>query len=352
MKDARVLVAGGAGFIGSQLVRELLRAGARVLVFDNLQTGCIENLEGLSSQRLQLEVGDLLDPWTIQTALGRFRPNLVYNLAAETFIPSVFRAPFRFLRVNVEGHLNLLLACRGSGVERVVYASSAEVYGNPEPVPLTEEHPLGAANSYAATKLAADRLSFTLGAEHGIPVAIARLFNAYGPRETERYVIPEIIAQLHEGGPLRLGNLGARRDFTYVDDTARALVALGDRRVPADVPVNVGSNHAHDIRDVATRLAAIMGRRLELEVDDSRLRPNDIEHLQADNTRLRALTGWAPQVGLQEGLERTVAWFLDNGGRWPWQDRVLNPTAEIGNAGRSGQLRDIGGTERNNRAAR
>lgn len=317
------MVAGGAGFVGSSLVEELVREGARVVVFDNFQTGTRANLAHLRSE-IDVVTVDLLDEWCVLSAFKQYRPERVFNLVGETYVPTAYDMPRRFIRVNLEGHLNLLMACREYEVERIVYASTAEVYGNPGAVPLTETHPLSAANTYAVSKLAADRVSFTLHREHGIPVVVARLFNCYGPRETEPYVIPEIIRQHHLGGPIRLGNVDARRDYTYVQDTGRALIAtMNSSAIAAGQAVNIGSNHSHSVREVAEYVAEIMGGKLELEVDDTRYRHNDIDHLQADSTLLREATGWAPKVSLKEGLERTVRWFAENGHRWPWQDRVV-----------------------------
>ncbi len=322
VEGRRVLVAGGAGFVGSQLVRELADQGAKVVVFDNFQTGARDNLAEVRDA-IDVVNGDLLDEWSVLEAFRAYRPELVFNMAAETFVPTAFDVPKRFLRINVDGHLNLLMACRHHGIGRIVYASSAEVYGNPPPGPLNEDHPLGAANTYAVTKLAADRLCFTLQQEHGIPVVAARLFNAYGPRESEPYVIPEIIAQLHAGGPLRLGNLEARRDFTYVEDTARALVAIMKSDIEPGTAVNVGSGRTHSVREVAQALGRIFDRDVSIVVDEARVRPHDIVHLEADTTRLRERTGFRPEVDLDDGLRRTVRWFVEHGCRWPWQDRVV-----------------------------
>jgi nucleoside-diphosphate-sugar epimerase len=232
--------------------------------------------------------------------------------------------PKRFLHINVDGHVNLLMACRHHDVRRIVYASSAEVYGNPPPGPIREDHPLGAANTYAVSKLAADRLCCTLHREHGIPVVAARLFNAYGPRESEPYVIPEIIAQVHAGDALRLGNVEARRDFTHVSDTARGLVAVMKSDIEPGTAVNIGSGATSSVREVAEMIGEVFGRSIEIVKDERRLRPHDIEHLQADVKRLRERTGFAPEITLRDGLEQTVRWFAENGHRWPFQDRVVD----------------------------
>ncbi len=323
LESKRVLVAGGAGFVGSSLVRELLAEGAKVVVFDNFQTGARANLAEVAPQ-IDLVTGDLLDEWSLLETFRVYRPDYVFNMAAETFVPTSYSVPKRFVHINVDGHINLLMACRHHGVRRIVYASSAEVYGNPAPRPIREDHPLGAANTYAVSKLAADRLCFTMHREHGIPVVAARLFNTYGPRESEPYVIPEIISQIHAGGRLHLGNVEARRDFTHVSDTARALVAVLKSELEAGTAVNIGSGEAHSVREIASMIGEVFGRAIEIEEDERRLRPHDIEHLQADVSLLRERTGFTPRVGLRDGLASTVEWFSENGHRWPFQDRVVD----------------------------
>jgi nucleoside-diphosphate-sugar epimerase len=158
-------------------------------------------------------------------------------------------------------------------------------------------------------------------------VVIARIFNAYGPRETEPYVVPEIIAQLDRGDTIHLGNLKAQRDFTYVHDTARALMALMVADVPSGTAVNVGSGVAYSVEDIARRLAVVMEKpEARIVSEQRRLRRYDINLFRSDSTMLRQLTGWSPQVPLDDGLRRTVAWFRSHGHRWTWEDFVDETT--------------------------
>ena len=151
---------------------------------------------------------------------------------------------------------------------------------------------------------------------------VARIFNCYGPRATHPYVIPEIIRQLHEGPRLRLGNLEAERDFTYVEDTARALVALMASDVPNGDVVNVGSGRAHSVVSLVEWIAKIMGvADVQFGIDPSRLRRRDINRFCANNTKLRRATGWEPRVPLDAGLRLTIDWFRENGCRWSWMER-------------------------------
>jgi nucleoside-diphosphate-sugar epimerase len=319
LADQTVLVAGGAGFVGSQLVRELLAEGARVVVYDSFLHGTRENLHGLAGP-VEVVVGDVLDEFKLFEAFRRYRPRFAFNLVGDTYVPSAYDVPKRFLRVNVEGTMNVLLAAKTAGVERTVYVSSTEVYGEAVEVPMNERHPLSPANTYAVTKLAADRICYTFHHEHGIPVVIARIYNCYGPRETQPYVIPEIITQLDKGPVVELGNVNARRDFTYVADTARGLIATLLSDVANGDVVNIGSGRAYSVRELVDELGPLLGHSAwEIKTDPRRLRRLDVECFQCDATKLRQASGWVPRVSLREGLALTTQWFRENGRAWSWE---------------------------------
>jgi nucleoside-diphosphate-sugar epimerase len=215
------------------------------------------------------------------------------------------------------------MACKMFDVSRVLYVSSAEVYGEPATRPMKEDHQLNPLNTYAVSKLAADRLCYTFLKEHDIPVLIARIFNCYGPRETEPYVIPEIITQLSKGSVLYLGNVEAKRDFTYVADTAKGLIATICSSIPDGEAVNIGSGRAYSIKELVDMVAALMEREpYEIRVDRRRLRKHDINVFHCDNSRLREATGWRPTVDIPEGLSRTIDWFNTHGKRWSWEDWI------------------------------
>mgnify|MGYP003693730865 CR=1 FL=1 len=178
-------------------------------------------------------------------------------------------------------------------------------------------------NTYAVSKLAADRLCFTYHKEHNVPVIVARIFNCYGPRETEPYVIPEIVSQLNKGNVVKLGNLKAERDFTYVYDTARWLIDLMRSDAPFGMPVQVGSDNCYSVEWLAKKIAEIMGvKNLKIEVDPRRLRRLDIERFQCDNTLLKKYIQVKPRCSIDEGLKWTVDWFNSHGKRWSWEDFV------------------------------
>jgi len=180
MKGKKVMVAGGAGFIGSQMVRELLLLGAEVSVYDNFLHGTYQNLEEVRGE-IDLTVGDLLDEWKLISTLEKIRPDYIFDFVGDTYVPTAYEIPKRFFNINVEGTMNLLLACKFVGIKRMLYVSSTEIYGEPKGnAPMDEDHIINPYNTYAVSKTAADRLCYTLNKEKDIPVIIARIYNSYG----------------------------------------------------------------------------------------------------------------------------------------------------------------------------
>jgi nucleoside-diphosphate-sugar epimerase len=318
LKGENVLVTGGAGFIGSALVRELLKRSANVIVYDNFLYGDRSNLVEVESS-IKIVSGDVLS-WKIYDTIKKYKVKYVFHLAAEPYIPHCYDNPEKFFDVNVKGTMNVLMACKTLDVKRIVHFSSSEVYGTAQYIPMDEKHPTLPLSTYAVSKLAADRLCFVFHHEHGIPVIILRPFNSYGPRETQPYVIPEIISQLARGKVVKLGNIKARRDFTYVEDVARGAVAIMESDIPDGEVVNLGSNKAYSIEELAHLVGELMGYDdIEIKIEASRLRPLDVDLLLCDYSKARKYTGWEPKVDIKEGLKRTIEWYVKNGKRWSWE---------------------------------
>ncbi len=318
LANKNVLVTGGAGFIGSTVVRELLNQHANVIVLDNFISGHPDNLIEVKD-KIKLIEGDIRDE-----RLTEFFKNdeieYIFNLAAHPYIPECYERPREFFDVDAKAVLNLLLCAQEAGVKRIIQYSTSEVYGTAKHVPMDEHHPVNPMSTYAVSKLAADRLCYTMFHERQVPVIILRQFNVYGPRETHPYVIPEIIKQLDKGNALKLGNIKASRDLTYVTDAAKGAIELmkADKAV-GDV-FNMGSGEEWTVEELAHTLGEIMGHKnIQIEVDKARLRPLDVERLNANYFKMHKLTDWRPTVKLKEGLQKTIDFFNENGKTWLWE---------------------------------
>ena len=313
-KDKRVLVTGGGGFIGSHLTERLVELGTHTVAFVHYRGDGSCGWLDRSSRRSEIEIvrGDICDRSSVAKAMDG--AEIVFHLAALIAIPYSYEAPFSYLRTNVEGTLNVLEAARTMGVGRVVHTSTSEVYGTPESVPINEGHPLQAQSPYAASKVGADQMVRAYHLSFGLPVVTLRPFNTFGPRQSARAVIPATITQCLRGDRVGLGNLRPTRDFNYVADTVSGFVLAAASTEALGRTINIGSGREVSIRDLAAKIAEIVGREIDIVAEEERTRPesSEVDRLLADNSMAREVLGWEPSVSLEDGLKNTVDWIRDN----------------------------------------
>ena len=324
-----VMVTGGAGFVGSAFVSDLLAEGRPVIVYDNLFTG--RELPPVSG--LTVVPGDIRDGERLAAVVRDRRPGVIYHLAALHFIPYCDAHPIATMEVNVVGTQVILEACRGARIERLVFVSSAAVYGIAERSHREDEAP-DPQDVYGLSKLVGEQQVAAFHRATGVPCVIARLFNVYGPGETNPHIVPEIFRQLAEGHEaLALGNLTPRRDLVHVRDVARALRCFLETRPRPFAVFNVGSGRAVSVAEVLALLEGILGRRIAVAEDPERLRPVDRPHLQADISRLWHAFGWQPKVTLEEGL-RDLAEAVPNRPSLQRPDGLPAVTSAVGGRSR------------------
>ena len=301
----RYLVTGGCGFVGSALVRRLLAEPCEVVVVDDLSRGSVENL-GPDQDRVRVIEQDVTQ--SLRRIFSSFQPHAVIHLAALHFIPDCDADPARCLRVNVDGTRSVLEAASAlSDPVSLVLASSAAVYAPADGPHREQEDSLGPVDVYGYSKLWAEELAAGFAARTGTAVGIARLFNVFGPGETNAHFIPSLISQMKAGESVRLGNLSSKRDYVFVDDVADALLRLARYGLDGQsATVNVGSGRAYSGNEVVEALAGLAEAGVAPVTDPSRLRPVDRPVLLADPTLAQKLLDWTPRTSLIEGLR--AAW--------------------------------------------
>ena len=300
----RVFVAGGAGFIGSHVSRALLEAGHQVTVFDNLSNG----RRDLVPPAAAFLRGDLKQEQRLAAALAGH--DVVIHLAAFVAVPTSIERPVAFAENNVVNTVRLLEAMRRAGVRRIVFSSSATVYGVPKRLPLREDEPVGVqSNPYGASKVAAEAFVAVYSQLYGFDATLLRYFNPYGPNELcepETHAVPNIVRAALTDQPIPLYWQGEQvRDFIFVEDLARAHVAA----LPLEGLgyYNVGTEKGVKVKEILQVVTDILGR--PLRIDDRGERPGDVHAYYASAAKLRQATGWRAQVNLEEGLRRTVAYY-------------------------------------------
>jgi NAD dependent epimerase/dehydratase len=314
----KVFVTGADGFIGSHLVELLVREGARVraMVYYNSwnHNGWLKDVREDILREIEIFPGDIRDLEKVSRGVDGCE--YVFHLSSLIAIPYSYEAPRSYIDTNITGALNVLQGCRESDtLVRLLHVSTSEVYGSAQQVPIPETHPLVGQSPYSASKIGADKIAESFHLSFDLPVVTARPFNTFGPRQTARAVIPTIASQLlSDRKVLKLGALYPTRDFNFVTDTARGMLALALCKAAEGLVVNIGSGQEWSISQVVEMLCEITGRQVEIVSDASRLRPeqSEVYRLVADNRRIKELTDWESRIPFAEGLKITVDWIKDH----------------------------------------
>lgn len=313
LRGVSVLVTGADGFIGSHLVERLVAEGAQVRAFclynSRGSAGWLDEVPADVLAAVDLRFGDIRDARLVERAVEGVE--VAFHLAALIAIPYSYVAAESFVDTNVRGTLNLLEAAVRARPRRVIQTSTSEVYGTPDALPIRETHPLNAQSPYAATKVAADQLALAFHRSFELPVVVLRPFNTYGPRQSERAVLPTMIRQLLAGRrEIRLGRLDTRRDLTFVEDTVDGFVRAATAPGVDGRTIQLGTGRAESIGslfDIARRLTRSDAVAV---TDEARLRPDasEVLVLESDPSLARDLLGWQAATGLEEGIARTIEW--------------------------------------------
>ncbi len=313
----KILVTGADGFLGSHLVEQLIKSGQNVKAFVYYNSfnswGWLDTFPKELLDEIEIFPGDIRDPNGVRTAMKEV--DEVFHLAALIAIPFSYHSPDSYVDTNIKGTLNVLQAARDLGTKRVLVTSTSEVYGTAQYVPIDEKHPFQGQSPYSATKIGADRLAESFYRSFELPISIVRPFNAYGPRQSARAVIPTVITQLLSGmTEIKLGSLTPTRDFNYVKDTAQGFIDIARSDKTIGQEINIATQQEISIGQLAQELIDQINPKARIIIDELRLRPekSEVNRLLGSNAKIRELTDWEPKYSLTEGLAETITFFKQN----------------------------------------
>ena len=313
----KILITGGTGFIGSHLSEKFIKHGYEVRVFDRYNPNY--NLGNLSNSNFKSKIdfifGDIRDYDSVVNAAKNF--DIFFHLAALIGIPYSYVSPLAYIKTNVEGTYNILEAAKNLK-QKIFVTSTSEVYGSANYLPIDESHPLKPQSPYSASKIAADNLALSYYNSFNLPVNILRPFNVYGPRQSQRAIIPTLIKQIinsKNNSYIEVGNISPRREFNYVSDICEGFLSSIKLKNNGQV-INIGNGYDVSIKDLIQILARLMNKKIRLKVNKKRVRPSksEVMQLRASCNKAKKLINWQPVYknlkGLEKGLKETINWNL------------------------------------------
>lgn len=298
----KILVTGGAGFIGSAVIAEMQKHGHEIFVIDNLSFG---NRQFIKIDDDHFFNVDILDEKKINEIISVMSPNIIVHLAAVHFIPYCNQHPYESSNINIRGTINILNAAKKIKPEKIFFASTAAVYPIYDKA-VNEDHTVGPMDIYGLSKLTGEHLCNEFHLQTNIPTIICRFFNAFGPNETNPHLIPEIQKQVLDGKrKIQLGNLTPKRDFIHTYDMANAVRILLNKIGKGIHTYNLGRGIEYSVTEIVDAFSKALGEKIEIEVDQARVRKVERQHLLADVSKLKAI-GWEPKIGIEDGIKTLV----------------------------------------------
>lgn len=298
----KVLVTGGAGFIGSAVIAEMQKQNHEIFVIDNLSFG---NRKFINVPDDHFYNEDILNAKKMEEIISSIKPNYIIHLAAIHFIPYCNQHPYESSNINIQGTINILTCAKMVKPEKIFFASTAAVYPIYDKA-VNEDHDFGPMDIYGLSKLTGEHLCNEFHLETGIPTIICRFFNAFGPNETNPHLIPEIQKQVLEGKrKIQLGNLTPKRDFIHTYDMANAVKILLEKIGKGIHIYNLGRGIEYSVVEIVDAFSKAINQKIEIEVDQARVRKVERQHLLADVNKLKAL-GWEPKIGIEDGIKTLV----------------------------------------------
>jgi NAD dependent epimerase/dehydratase len=328
----KVFITGADGFIGSHLTETLVRLNYDVKClsfYNSFNTwGWLDHCSEDVKKNFEVITGDIRDSELIKNAIKR--TDIVFNLAALIGIPYSYKAANSYVDTNINGLLNVLYAAKEYNVKQIIHTSTSEVYGTPKFIPITEEHPVVGQSPYSASKIGADQIAISFHKSFNLPITILRPFNTYGPRQSNRAVIPTIITQILKNKKLNLGSTFPTRDFTYVQDTVNAMALSINNKKSIGEIINIGSNFEISIKNIVGLVSKITSKKTKIKKDRSRVRPkkSEVLRLLASNIKAKRILKWKPKYGglkgFEKGLEKTISWFRSEKNLKKYKSNIYN----------------------------